>query len=128
MIGGAIYKLLTDDPDFAAIAGDRVFPLRIAQGEDLPAVAYQTISNRPTNCKEGDGGLDRKRLQINIYSEDYDLQEELSEITRSILTSFSGTVEGVRIADITYETETDLHNDEGQIYFKAQEFLITIKR
>src|SRR5687768_4578550 len=100
MIGGAIYKLLTDDPDFAAIAGDRVYPLRIAQGVTLPAVAYQTISNSPTNCKEGDAGLDRKRLQINIYSEHYDQQEELAEITRNLLSAFSGTLEGVEIRNI----------------------------
>src|SRR6478736_5980390 len=128
MIGGAIYKLLTDNADFAAIAGDRVYPLRVAQTALLPAVAYQTISNSPTNCKEGDAGLDRKRLQINIYSEDYDQQEELAEITRNLLSSFSGTVDGVTIRNITYETETDLHDDAADIFFKAQDYTITINR
>lgn len=128
MIGGAIYKLLTDNADFAAIAGDRVYPSRIAQGAPLPAVAYLTVSNSPTNCKEGDAGLDRKRVQINIYSEDYDQVDELSEVTRSLLTAFSGTVEGVDIRNITYETETDLHDDAAEVYFKAQDYTITINR
>jgi hypothetical protein len=128
MTGGAIYKILTDSPEFAAIAADRVYPLRIAQGAIFPAVAYQTISNTPTACKEGDSGLDRKRLQLNIYSESYDDQDALAEICRNILSSFSGTIEGVNIASIKYETETDLHDDAAEIYFKAQDYTITINR
>ena len=127
MIGKAIYKILTDTPEFTAIAGNRVYPLRVAQGVALPAVAYQTISNSPTNCKEGDAGLDQKRVQLNIYAERYEQQEQLAGIIRQTLSGFSGTVSGTEIADITYQTETDLHENAAEIYFKAQDYTITIK-
>lgn len=128
MIGDAIYTILTGVPEFTALAGDRVYPLRVAQSVDLPAVAYQTISNSPTNCKEGDAGLDRKRLQINIYAERYSHQEALAAIIREALSNTTGAIEGVDIADITYETETDLYENTAEIYFKTQDYTITINR
>lgn len=126
MIGTAIRKLLIDNPDFAAIAGTGVYPVRVAQTKPLPAVAYQIISNTPTNCKEGSSGLDRMRVQVNIYSERYEQQEQLAAIVRQILDGYSGPLSG--ITDIAYQTETDLHEDAAEVYYKAQDYTITIKR
>ena len=128
MIGEVIFQLLTSNPEFSALAGDRVYPLRIAQSVALPAVAYQTISNVPTHCKEGDARQDAKRVQLNIYALDYDQQEALAEVCRSILGDFSGNIEGNEVANITYQTETDLHDDAAEIFFKAQDYIITINR
>lgn len=128
MIGKALYSILTSNPDFAAIAGNRVYPLRVAQGVALPAVAYQKISNTPTKCKESNSGLDRFRVQINIYADKYQQQEQLGGIIRAALDNFSGTVSGEHIASITYETETDLHDDAAEIFFLEQDYTITIKK
>lgn len=128
MIGKAIYSILTNNAEFAAIAGDRVYPLRIAQSATLPAVAYQKISNTPTQCKEGDTGVDRFRVQINIYAEKYPQQEALGGIIRTALNNFSGTVSGEKITSIIYETETDLHDDAADIFFLEQDYTITINR
>lgn len=128
MIGKAIYSILTSNPDFTAIVGNRVYPLVIAQGEPMPAVTYQKISNTPTQCKEGVSGLDRFRVQINIYAEKYPDQEALGGIIRDALDNFSGTVSGSQIANITYETETDLHDDAADIFFLEQDYTITINR
>jgi hypothetical protein len=127
MISEAIYTILTTAPEFSAIAGNRVYPLRVAQGAALPSVAFQTISNNPASCKEG-ANQDKKRIQINIYSEEYDQVEALAEICRTLLDGFSGTVAETSIAGITYESETDLHDNAAEIYFKAQDYTITINR
>src|SRR5690606_23716432 len=117
-------KLLIDNPDFTAVAGTGAYPLRVAQSKPLPAVAYQSISNSPTNCKEGVSGLDSVRVQLNIYSERYEQQEQLAAIVRQTLDGYSGQLSG--ITDITFQTEADLHDVAAEIYFKAQDYTIAI--
>lgn len=126
MIGAAIRKILTDNPDFTAIAGTSVYPLRVPQSKTFPAVTYQIISNSPTYCKQGDVGLDRKRIQINIFAKHYDQQEALAGIIRTSLSGYSGLIMGSDILAIKYETETDLFENGAETYFKTQDFTITI--
>src|SRR5687767_13927197 len=128
MIGKAIYSILTGNPDFVALVGNRVYPLKIEQGEALPAVTYQKISNTPSPCKDAVSGVDRFRVQINIYAEKYSQQEQLGGIIRTALDNFKGTVSGSEITNIAYETETDLPNDEASLFFLEQDYIITINR
>jgi len=37
-------------------------------------------------------------------------------------------VQGTVIADIRYQTETDLHDDAAEIFFLEQDYILTIKK
>ena len=128
MIGTVVKKILIDFPAFSAIAGTAVYPLRIAQGITFPAVTYQIISSTPAKCKGEKSKADKIRMQISAFSKIYDQQEQLTAAIRDALDGFKGTVLGLSIASIDYENETDRHDDEATVFFKAIDFTITINR
>lgn len=63
-----IYGLLAD------LVGGRCYPLFVPEGEinDPPYIVYSIISNVPDNTLDGIMGHEWVRVQIDVYTADYD--------------------------------------------------------
>lgn len=63
-----IYSLLAD------LVGGRCYPLFVPEGEinDPPYIVYSIISNLPDNTLDGITGHEWVRVQIDVYTKDYD--------------------------------------------------------
>lgn len=121
MIGEALYHILTNTPAFTAIAGNKVFPLRVAQGVALPAVTYQKISGGQNACRSEQ--MKPYRVQLSVFSARYEQQEAIAAAIREAL-------DGYQDSELSAEflTETDLYEEGAEVYHLAIDYNITIKK
>jgi len=84
-IGTYIYEELTRNPAVAALVSTRIYPGMIPQDADLPAIAYQQISNPPTYSHSGNSGLWNARVQLICVAANYLAAHALSETVRLAL-------------------------------------------
>lgn len=108
-------SLLVAAPSVTALVQQRVYPLRIAQGVALPAVAYQQISLVPGRCD----GYDRLRYQVSLFASSYAQLSALAAATRAAL-------HGYEIGEIYCELdqEIDQFDEAGSTYFRTQDFFL----
>jgi len=68
MIGEEMRAFLVAMPGVNAEIEDRVYPLPLPQGIDLPAVTYQDISDVPSYSNGNDTCYSRKRYQVDVWA------------------------------------------------------------
>ena len=87
MIQADIYTAITIDPAVQAIAGTRVYPVRLPREAVLPAVVYQVEGVDPVNNLAGDSGLDNSVIEIVCWAKDYATAQALAAAVRASLAS-----------------------------------------
>jgi len=129
MIGKFIYNRLVSDINVAAVVQTRIYPDIVPQDVQYPFVVYTIVNATPVNYKDGISNLEEIRVQIDVYTNDYDETDTLTNDIRNRFDRFSGTVEGVDITTVTYlSAETNRFEPDINVYWKSSEFLIKMKR
>lgn len=105
---GALIDLIKTDPTIAAVVGDRVFPLRRAQGSAYPAIVVTRISGQPLYADDGEVGLQDARVQIDSVAQSYTAAKDLAQMVRRLLSAFSGVHQGITFSYIMLDEERDL--------------------
>lgn len=86
----ALRAFLHADTAIAALAGIRIFELRIPQGVLGTSLVYQRISSVGDNHMQGPSGLMMVRMQIAAWSEKIDIAEQLANAVQERLDGFRG--------------------------------------
>jgi len=126
-IGDAIYTILTTDLTIAGIITDKVFPLDAPDGRALPYITYTIISDIPNKNKDRTKTIETMRVQVDVFAQTYDGVTTLADAVNDALSYYSGTVSDVEIDVIVFQDENDLHDSDGKVYRKEQDYLIRIK-
>lgn len=92
MIEEAFYSRTSGHSGVAALVSTRVRPIKAAQDEALPFVAYQTVSDVPTYSHDGDGSLGHARIQANCFGRTYIESHQIAEQVRLCWSGFKGTI------------------------------------
>ena len=87
MILQEIYSVITESQDVIDIMGDRLFPMRLPEGAELPASVFQVITTVPVNSLDGDSNLDLIRLQIKAWANTYTDAQSLYLVIRDAVIS-----------------------------------------
>jgi hypothetical protein len=82
--------LLLADTGVAALVGTRVNFGAHPQGQPLPALVLQTISDQEDFSMQGPSGLLEGRVQVDCYADTYGGSKLLSRATRSALNGYRG--------------------------------------
>lgn len=126
--GKAIYSILTSDADVNALVSGRVYPQIAAQGATFPFVVYLLTNVGPSDTKSGVSTLDEVRYDIVVAAETYAVAADLTEKVRAALDRYSGTVAGVVIDSIQFQT-LDADNDPAtETFVTSSEYVIRVKR
>lgn len=126
--GKAIYSILTSDADVNALVSGRVYPQIAAQGASFPFVVYLLTNVGPSDTKSGVSTLDEVRYDIVVAAETYAVAADLTEKVRAALDRYSGTVAGVVIDSIQFQT-LDADNDPAtETFVTSSEYVIRVKR
>jgi hypothetical protein len=80
-----IVASLNADPAFAAVVGDRLYPLQRPQNDIIPAVVYQRVATTPVNSLSGFSRLDSVRIQFSCFAKTVSEAKDLAEILRSAI-------------------------------------------
>jgi methylaspartate ammonia-lyase len=80
-LNAALYSYLSNSAEISGFVGDRIFPLLAENKTRAPYLVYKTVSNLTDYTLDGPAGAGRKRIQISVFSEDF---EEADEIARAV--------------------------------------------
>lgn len=107
----SVYVLLSDDACIIEAAGNRIYPMVVPQGANLPAITYQILSTVGISVLSGPTNLKERRLQINCWAETYDAAEALAHKVGRALDGYRNTAEDVKIWGIELIDEGDVLAD-----------------
>ena len=122
--GTLIYSLLSQSPAVVAICGGRVFPVRVPQGQLMPAVAYQLITQMPQEFIGGSRGDDTARFQLSIFSDTYPQAVALALACRKVLDGYR-PAPGATVA-VVLDMETDHFEDGADRFHRSQDYRLNL--
>jgi hypothetical protein len=129
MIGKLIYSRLSTDGAILAYVGSKIYPDIVPQNVQYPFVVYTITNSIPVDYKDGQSNLEEISLQIDVYTQNYDDTQDLSNLIRNRLDRFVGTVEGVEVQSIKYTaSDSQVYNAELSVYWMSVDFLAKMKR
>ena len=126
--GKAIYKLLKDSADVGAICADRIYPELAQQDVDTPFIVYTVIDTTPSGTKNATSKLDTARVELYCVSDDYEQSMDLGIACRSALDRQSGTVSGVEVQSIDFDTSDVQFDPDQRVYVLEQTYDVRIQR
>lgn len=129
MIGKLIYNRLSTDGEILAYVGSKIYPDIVPQNVQYPFVVYTIVNSLPVDFKDGQSNLEEITLQVDVYTQNYDDTQILSNLIRNRLDRFVGTVEGVEVQSIKYMSATSqVFNAELSVYWMSIDFMVKMKR
>jgi hypothetical protein len=129
MIGKLIYSRLSTASNITAIISTNIYPDITPQNVDYPFIVYSIIDSNPVDFKDGQSNLEEIDLQIDVYTQNYDTTQNLSNLIRNRLDRFVGTLEGVEVQSIKYVRQSSqVFNAELSVYWVSIDFMIKMKR
>lgn len=129
MIGKLIYNRLSTEGAILAYVGTKIYPDIVPQNVQYPFVVYTIVNSLPVDFKDGQSNLEEITLQIDVYTQNYDDTQDLSNLIRNRLDRFVGIVEDVEVQSIKYMSATSqVFNAELSVYWTSVDFRINMKR
>jgi hypothetical protein len=127
-IGAALHTFLSG----GLSVGDRIYPVHLPEGVELPAIVYRGISanNAVTHSDDQDHPTYTgtrhviSRFQFDCMAETYDDAEELADELLTFAVGFRGTVADVDIDGVTPDLRLDDWDEEVAIYRVIQDLMI----
>jgi hypothetical protein len=95
MIQSEIFAALNGNAGVIAIAGHRIFPVRLPREAVLPAVSYSVPTTDSVNSLNGYSGADNNVIMITSWAKDYKTAHALSDAVRSSLSSLKAIIDDV---------------------------------
>jgi len=129
MIGKLIYSRLSTDGEILAYVGSKIYPDIVPQNVQYPFVVYAIVNSLPVDFKDGQSNLEEITLQVDVYTQNYDDTQILSNLIRNRIDRFVGTLEGVEVQSIKYVRQSSqVFNAELSVYWVSIDFMIKMKR
>ena len=127
-VGKSIYYLLSNASGVSNIVATRIYPSRIPQIKDFPAISYHQVSHVPTDQKDAVSGFDKVDFDIICWSKNYDQLNTLSSAVRTALDKIAISSQGVNIDNIRFVGEQDNFNDQAEIFQRNIQFKFIVIR
>jgi len=127
MVGVAIYDILKNDTDVAALVGTKIYPMQTKESDSVPYITYQVISNVPSNTKQTASLIDRYRVQVSCFDTRHDKALLLAKRVRDVLDnhaleSYTNDTHTIKISSIDFDGEIELKLDNAEVFEIAQDY------
>lgn len=126
-----IYALLAADSGVTSLLGSgqsmRVYPGRLPQNTNMPAVAYEVISGielTPIDAQAGRQVM-QTRVQVTAMAKNYGEVKAVLEAVRIACLYKSGVIAGVTVLSVTRDNVgADLRDDDLALYLQSIDFVV----
>jgi hypothetical protein len=123
----ALRTFLLADPAIASAVVDRIYTVKMKQGNIGACIVYTQISSPGDYTMVAPSGLAAPRIQVDAWAPNADAATSLANLVKNRLDGFRGlmgsgdnivTVHGVFVADLRedYDGDAELHRS-GRDYF-----------
>jgi hypothetical protein len=129
MIGKVIYGRLSTDVAVTGVCGLNIYPDIAPQNVEYPFIVYTIINSTPVDFKDGQSNLEEISVQLDVYTNNYETTQTLSNAVRNRLDRFSGTLNSVNIQTIKYmSSDSQVYNADLNVYWMSIDFMAKMKR
>jgi len=129
MIGKVIYGRLSTDVAVTGVCGLRIYPDIAPQNVEYPFIVYTIINSTPVDFKDGQSNLEEISVQLDVYTNNYETTQTLSNAVRNRLDRFTGTLNSVNIQTIKYmSSDSQVYNADLNVYWMSIDFMAKMKR
>jgi hypothetical protein len=129
-IEAALYTYLSTHAGLSALIGTRIYPITIAQGAAMPAIAYQLIDDLPVHSGIADVKVHAARFQFSCFgggTSEYTSACAVAAQVKSALQDYTGVMGGaggVTVQRSFLENSTDLYDETMNRCGRAVDFII----
>lgn len=123
-----INTILKADVDLVALVSTRIWLDHLPPEPTYPAVSYSMISDfMPMNHDKSAGPI-RARIQVSSWNTSYSAARTVTELIKGALVGYTGTVSGVEVQGILYETTVPIYDPDQltKVYHLASDFIVFI--
>ena len=129
MIGKVIYGRLSTDVAVTGVCGLRIFPDIAPQNVTYPFCVYTIINSVAVDFKDGQSNLEEVQFQVDVYTNNYDTTQSLSNSIRNRLDRFVGTVNDISVQTVKYmSSDSQAYNADLNVYWMSIDFMARMKR
>lgn len=129
MIGKVIYGRLSTDVAVTGVCGLNIYPDIAPQNVQYPFIVYTIINSTPVDFKDGQSNLEEINVQLDVYTNNYETTQTLSNAVRNRLDRFTGTLNSVNIQTIKYmSSDSQVYNADLNVYWMSIDFMAKMKR
>jgi len=129
MIGKVIYGRLSTDVAVTGVCGLNIYPDIAPQNVQYPFIVYTIINSTPVDYKDGQSNLEEISVQLDVYTNNYETTQTLSNAVRNRLDRFTGTLNSVNIQTIKYmSSDSQVYNADLNVYWMSIDFMAKMKR
>ncbi len=107
----ALRNRLIADATVVALIGTRIYPRRLPQNPQLPAVTYSRVRGTSVTGHTGPSGYAAARLQFDSWAVTDLAARNLSGALKLRLNGFKGFVSGVTFHHVLFDSDQDLDED-----------------
>lgn len=115
---------LKTHPGVSALAGSRVYPLKIPQNAAFPALAYRLVSNPHEEAHDRDPGLARARFQIDVLARSYNNAIAVRDAIRVSLKGLRGQLGTVPVQAVHWLSHWDDYDEDLHLYRQSMDIRI----
>lgn len=115
-IAADLRTYLLGDSNLTAKVSTRIYPLHLPQDATLPAIIYRWVSDTEGFNLDGADGLVSPRIQFDVFSETYTEMETVSDLLKTRLNGFRGTIASSpprQIQGIFFDSTRDFFEEGG---------------
>jgi len=116
--------LLADAAVSASVGGNRIYPLKMPQGETGSSIVLSRISAVGDHTNDGPVLLGRIRYQVDCYALTFGACADLALAVKSRLDGVRGTLSGISVKGIFFDSERDGYEPETEFYRVSQDFIV----
>lgn len=103
----AVRSTLVGNAGVAAIIGSKVYPVLAPASAALPFVTWRRIGVQRQQSLSGPVGMPTVLLSVDVFAETYEGVRDLADAVRVCLDGWGGTVDTVRVANVSLTNEAD---------------------
>jgi hypothetical protein len=105
---------------------ENVYPVRLPDNPELPALVYQNISGPREYSHDGEAGPHRTRWQVTAWGETYEDAKELAASAILAISAWEGTVSSERCVAFV-ANETDFFDDVAQLFYVPIDVVVLLE-
>lgn len=118
----ALYNRLSNDAAVSAIVSTRIFPYKLAQNCNYPALVYTFIDKIPAQAMGTASTLFFARVQIDSWAKTVAEVKNLANKVRNSLDALDATLSGIRVYGMMFLSEIDLYETDTELYRISQDY------
>lgn len=123
-----LYAQLAASTGLTGLVSTRIYPTKLPQGVDLPAVTYFRVSGVREHAMASDPNVVHSLFQVSSWDDDPAGTRAVAAQVALALSRWSNTTGSPDILEIFIENEIDLweltDDDDVGVYHTAQDFMV----